>query len=318
MIFERGLDELTCRPDSILTVGVFDGVHLGHRMIIADLVQRVKDTGGLSTLITFDPHPREVLLQQSLPKLTTMEERAAILSSLGLARMVVLPFTEKFSKLSAEDFVLELLVERTGLQTIVVGHDHRFGKGRKGNVDLLASLGRQHNFDVGVIRPYKVNDLVISSRKVRSILQEDGDVFLAAKLMARPHSLTGRVVRGDGRGRELGYPTANLTLREPKKVIPSHGIYVVSVEISGACLGGMMSVGTRPAIKESRGVHMEVHLFDFDRLIYGEELTVHFLERIREECNFASMEGLQAAMQQDEVISRKVLEQSEWRGVTLG
>ena len=318
MIFERGLDGLTCRPDSILTVGVFDGVHLGHRMIIADLVQRARDTGGLSTLITFDPHPREVLSQQSLPKLTTIEERAAILSSLGLARMVVLPFTEKFSKLSAEDFVLELLVKRTGLQTIIVGHDHRFGKGRKGDVDLLASLGRQHNFDVGVIRPYRVNDLVVSSRKVRSILQEDGDVSLAAKLMARPHSLTGRVVRGDGRGRELGYPTANLILQEPKKVIPSHGIYVVSVEISGVCLGGMMSIGMRPAIKDSRGVHLEVHLLDFDRLIYGEDLTVHFLERIREERNFASMEGLQAAMQQDEVISRKVMEQSEWHGVTLG
>ena len=318
MIFERGLDDLTCRPDSILTVGIFDGVHLGHRMIIADLVERAKDTGGLSTLITFDPHPREVLLQQPLPKLTTIEERAAILSSLGLARMVVLPFTEKFSTLEAEDFVLELLVKRTGLQTIIVGHDHRFGKGRKGDVDLLASLGRQHNFDVEVIRPYKIHDLVISSRKVRSILQEAGDVSLAARLMARPHCLTGRVVRGDGRGRELGYPTANLILREPQKVVPSHGIYVVNVEVSGAWLGGMMSIGTRPAIKDSRGVHLEVHLLDFDRPIYGEEITVHFLERIRAERNFASMEGLQAAMQQDEVISREVLELSEWHRVTLG
>ena len=285
MIFERGLDDLTCRPASVLTVGIFDGVHLGHRMIISDLVERAKDTGGLSTLITFDPHPREVLLQQTLPKLTTIEERAAILSSLGLARMVVLPFTEKFSTLEAEDFVLELLVKRTGLQTIIVGHDHRFGKGRRGDVDLLASLGQQHNFDVEVIRPYKIHDLVISSRKVRSILQEAGDVSLAAKLMARPHSLTGRVVRGDGRGRELGYPTANLILREPKKVVPSHGIYVVNVEVSGAWLGGMMSIGTRPAIKDSRGVHLEVHLLDFDRPIYGEEITVHFLERIRAESN---------------------------------
>lgn len=317
MIFERGLDDLTCRPDSIVTVGIFDGVHLGHRMIIADLVQRARDMGGLSTLITFDPHPREVLLQQSLPKLTTIEERAAILSSLGLARMVVLPFTEKFSRLSAEDFVLDLLVKGAGLQTIVVGHDHRFGKGREGDVDLLVSLGRQHNFDVGVIRPYRVSDLVISSRKVRFILQEDGDVSLAAKLLARPHSLTGRVIRGDGRGRELGCPTANLTLLEPEKAVPAHGIYVVGVEISGARLGGMMSIGTRPAIKDSRGVHLEVHLLDFDGLIYGEELTVHFLERIREERNFASMEGLQAAMKQDEVISRKVLEQSEWHRVTL-
>ncbi len=312
MIFERGLEALSYRPESILTVGIFDGVHLGHRKIIADLVQRSKATGGLSTLITFDPHPREVLSQQIASKLTTIEERAAILSSLELERMVVVPFTEKFSTLSAEDFVVEFLLKGAGLQTMVVGHDHRFGKGRKGDVDLLVSLGRKHKFHVEVIQPYAINDLVVSSRKVRSVLQEDGDVSLAAELMARPHSLVGRVVRGDGRGRELGYPTANLSMLEPRKVVPSHGIYVVKVEISGDFFAGMMSIGTRPAIKDSRGVHLEVYLFDFDRLIYGEELTIHFLDRIREERNFASMKGLQEAMQQDEVVARNVLEQSEW------
>ena len=316
MIFERGLETLTCRPDSILTVGIFDGVHLGHRMIIADLVQRARDTGGLSTLITFDPHPREVLLQQPQPKLTTIGERAKILSSLGLGRMVVLPFTEEFSRVTAEDFILELLVKQVGLQAIIVGHDHRFGKGRKGDVDLLASMGRQHRFHVGVFHPCKVHDLVVSSRKVRSLLQEDGDVSLAAMLMARPHSLTGRVVRGDGRGRELGYPTANLVLFEPRKVVPAYGIYVVRVEFEGMFIGGMMSIGTRPAIKESRGVHLEVHLLDFSRSIYEKELNVHFLERIRGERNFPSMGALKAAMQQDEIISRKVLEQSPWPNVT--
>lgn len=317
MIFEKGLDTVACRPDSILTVGIYDGVHLGHRRIIADLVQRATDTGGLSTLVTFDPHPREVLSQQSLPKLTTMEERAGILSSLGLERMVVLPFTEEFSRLSAQDFVLELLEKRIGLRAIVVGHDHRFGRGRKGNVDLLRSLGRHHNFEVGLISPCRVGDLVISSRKLRSILREDGDVSLAADLLVRPYSLTGTVIRGNARGKSLGYPTANLALLEPNKVIPAYGIYVVSVEISGARKGGMMSIGMRPAIKDSKGVHLEVHLFDFNETIYGKELTVYFLKRIREERDFDSMEELQAAMQQDEANSRGVLEQSEWHRVEV-
>ena len=307
MIFEQGLDAVTRRADSVLTVGTFDGVHLGHRMIVHELVQYAKDKGGFSTLITFEPHPREVLLKQSMPKLTTIEERATILDSLGLDRMVVLPFTEKFSQLSAENFVIELLVGYTGLRTIVVGHDHRFGKDRKGGIDLLNSLGEHHEFDVRAVHPYKLDNQVVSSRRIRSVLQEEGDVSLANELMSRSHSLTGRVVHGDSRGQKLGYPTANLVLTDPEKVVPAHGIYVVMAEVSGIRKGGMMSIGTRPAIKDSRGVHLEVHLFDFEGNIYGELLTIHFLERLRDEQDFDSMEELQGAMRKDEFAARKIL-----------
>ncbi len=309
-IIERGLDAVVRQTNSILTVGTFDGVHLGHRKIIEDLVQRSKDVSGVTTLVTFDPHPREILLQQSLPRLTTIEERAAILSSLGLDRMVVLPFTEQFSKLSAKSFVTELLVGSIGFRTIVVGHDHRFGKNRTGNVDLLIALGKQYNFDVGVISPHIVGGSAVSSRRVRSLLQEKGDVALAAQLLGRSYSLTGRVIRGASRGKKLGYPTANLRLLDPSKVIPSYGVYAVNVQLQGILKGGMMNIGVRPAIKDSEGVHLEVHLFDFDKTIYGQELTVYFLERIRGERDFDSMEKLSDAMRKDEIDCRQILRAS--------
>lgn len=310
MIIEQGYKAVKRRSDSILTVGTFDGVHLGHRMIIQDMIRRAEETGGLSTLITFDPHPREVLFQQSLPKLTTIDERAEILSSLGLCRMVVLPFTKSFSRLNAERFVTDLLVGSVGLQTIVIGHDHRFGAGRTGDVDLLISMGKRYHFDVIVVSPFQMENLVVSSRKIRSVLQQDGDVSLAEKLMARPYSLAGKVIHGDGRGRELGYPTANLALLSENKVVPAHGIYVVRAQVSGRHYGGMMSIGVRPAIKDSQGVHLEVHLFDFDGMIYGKELRVQFLDRIREERNFDSLADMQEMMRQDEKHSKHILEQS--------
>ena len=318
MIFERGLDALTCRPESVLTVGTFDGVHLGHRVILSDIIRRAKNSNGLSTLVTFDPHPREVILRQSLPKLTTVEERADLLAALGLERMVILPFTEKFSKMSGGEFVTELLVKRVGLQSVVVGHDHRFGKGRKGDIGLLVSMGEQYGFDVNVIGPQSLGGVVVSSRQVRSVLQEKGEVSLAAEFLDRPYSLTGTVIRGDTRGRELGYATANLTLQDPQKIIPAHGIYAVSVRISGTRKGGMMSIGTRPTVKDSTGVHLEVHLFDFNDNIYGKELTVHFIQRMRDERYFPSMSMLQAAMQEDEIICREVLEQTHWHTVPTG
>ena len=318
MILERGLDELICRPESVLTVGTFDGVHLGHRVILSDIIRRAKNANGLSTLVTFDPHPREVLLHRRLSRLTTVEERADVLANLGLGRMIVLPFTEKFSEMAAEEFVTELLVKRIGLQSIVVGHDHRFGTGRKGDIELLASMGEKYGFDVNVIGPQTVDGVVVSSRKVRHVLQEQGDVSLATQFLDRPYFLTGTVTRGDTRGRELGYATANLALLDPQKIVPAHGIYAVSVQTSDARKGGMMSIGTRPAVKDSTGVHLEVHLFDFSDNIYGEELTVHFLQRIREQRYYPSMAMLQAAMREDEIICRQVLEQTQRHTVPRG
>lgn len=311
MIFEQGLNAVSRRANSIVTVGTFDGVHQGHRKIISDLVRRAQETGGHSTLVTFDPHPREVLFQQSLQKLTTIEERAEILSRMGLNRLVVIPFSEEFSRLSAEDFVLDFLIQKIGMQAIVVGHDHRFGKGREGDVEVLVSLARTHQFEVGVIQPVVLDQVVVSSRKIRSLLQQQGDVSLAATFLTRPYFLTGSVVHGDARGRDLGYPTANLNLKDPAKMIPANGIYAVEAQVLGTRRAAMMSIGTRPAIKQSKGLHLEVHIFDFNRIIYGEELTVHFIQRIRDERSFDSLDELKRAMQQDEVTTRNLLEQAQ-------
>jgi len=309
MILERGLNTVTRRTESIVTVGTFDGIHRGHRKIVNDLIQRAEDEKGLSTLITFDPHPREVLFQQTLPNLTTIQERASILSSLGLGRMVVIPFTPKFSRLSAEEFVTDLLVRQIGLQTIVVGEDHRFGRDRQGDVDLLVSLGRKHQFDVDVIPQHVVNDVVVSSRKIRSLLQKDGDVKCAANLLNDHYRFTATVVKGDGRGRGMGYPTANLSVDDSSKIIPAHGIYVVRVEGLDDLRGGMMSIGVRPTIQGSQGVHIEVYLFDFSDSIYDRKVIVHFIDRIRGEIKFDSLQELQVAMRKDEFTSRKVLKQ---------
>ena len=309
MILEQGLSAVTQRTESIVTVGTFDGIHLGHRKIVSDLIQRAQSENGLSTLITFDPHPREVLLQQPMLKLTTIQERASILDSLGLGRMVVIPFTKKFSHLSAEEFVTDILVRHIGLQTIVVGEDHRFGRDRKGDVDLLVSLGRLYQFDIDVIPQHVVDDVVVSSRKIRSLLQKDGNVASAQNLLNYPYSFTATVIPGDGRGRGMGYPTANLSLDDGSKIIPAHGIYVVRVEGLSDMKGGMLSIGVRPTIEGSQGVHIEVHLFDFSRSIYGQKVTVHFVDRIRGEKKFDSLQELQEAMGHDEIISRKILEQ---------
>ena len=309
MIFEQGHNTVTRRLESIITVGTFDGIHLGHRTIINDLIQRAEDQHGLSTLITFDPHPREVLSQQIMLKLTTIQERASILSAMGLGRMIVIPFTKEFSQLTAEDFVINFLVKQIGLQTIVVGEDHRFGRDRKGDVDLLILLGRKHQFDVDVIPQHVVNDAVVSSRKIRSLLQKDGDVASATTLLDYRYSFTATVIPGDGRGRSMGYPTANLALDDSRKIVPAHGIYVVQVEGLEGIKGGMMSIGVRPTVQDSKGVHIEVHLFDFSGSIYGQKVIVHFIDRIRGETKFDSLKELQVAMSDDELISRKILEQ---------
>ncbi len=312
MIFEQGLDSVTRHDHSIVTVGIFDGIHLGHRKIISHLMALAQKYNGFSSLITFDPHPREVLLGEKTPKLTTINERESILSSLGIDRMVVVPFTHEFSQLSATQFITEFLVKSIGLDSIVIGYDHRFGNDRKGDLNLLISQGKLLNFSVLTVSPHSVDGSVVSSRKIRDLLQENGDVARAATLLTSPYTLTGNVVYGDGRGRNLGYPTANITLIDPDKVIPAHGVYVVSVDVSGQRRGGIMSIGTRPAIEDSEGVHLEVHLLDFKGSIYGKELTVYFIEKIRDQQYFDSLDELRAAMMGDEKISRAILEHSHW------
>lgn len=291
---------------SVLTVGTFDGVHLGHQAILRYLRERAEHVGGVPTVVSFDPHPREVVTGERVPLLTTLEERAELLREHGIERFVVLPFTRDLSNLTPEDYVERVLIGTIGLREIVIGYDHRFGKNRAGDRSTLEKLGAEHGFSVDVIPEQLVQDQTVSSSAIRRLL-EAGDVAGAARMLGRPYALTGTVVRGDQRGRTIGFPTANLRVHSDRKLVPALGVYAVRVEHGDERLGGMMNVGRRPTFEADGAVSVEVHLFDFDGDIYGDRLRVHFVARIRDEVKFDGVEALVARLRQDEAESRAVL-----------
>ncbi len=348
---EYGLEQIEKDDTSLVTVGIYDGVHVGHQAILRYLVRRAQQRNGRSVVLSFDPHPREVLSGQELGVLSTIDERAQMLETLGLDRFIVLPFTKAFAALPPEDFVRQILVGRIGLQEIVVGHDHGFGRGRQGNVDLLQTMGGQHNFTVDVIPAQAVDHQVVSSSAIRHLLTEEGDVGRSAEMLGRRYALTGTVIHGDGRGHSIGYPTANIEVNHPRKVIPKRGVYVVQVRLFPASLpvipwfsreggrkagtssrlppayagesgsigehqgttgeehvyGGMMNIGYRPTFEGDNTLHLEVHLFDFARTIYGHSLRIAFVERLRDEQKFGSVDELIAQLADDEQRARRVL-----------
>lgn len=311
----HGLDQAQRDTASVLTVGTFDGVHLGHQSILRYLLERAGVLGGISTVLSFHPHPREIVEGTPLPLLTTIGERADIMETFGLHRLVILPFTKEFSRLSAEAFVEDILVRRIGLREIVIGYDHAFGHDRRGNADLLRTLGKKHGFTVDIVPARIIKEQTVSSRKIRQALEERGDVGAASGMLGRSYCLTGRVVHGEGRGREMGFPTANIEAEHPGKVIPADGVYAVRVDRLSAHRGGapdnrslpgMMNIGMRPTFGSARRV-IEVHLLDIEEDMYGEILRVEFVSRTRNERRFASKKDLMRQLSQDRVRSREIL-----------
>lgn len=309
MIREYGLDQVSKDDRSVVTVGTFDGVHVGHQAILRYLRQRAETQAGQSVVVSFDPHPREVVHGEAVPLLTTIEERSDVMERLGIDRFIVIAFSEAFSKLDAEAFVEQVLVEQVGLKEIVIGYDHGFGRGREGDSDLLERLGARLGFAVDVIPPQAVDEHVVSSTEIRTRLVEEGDVTLAAEMLGRPYRLTGTVIEGDKRGRAIGFPTANLAVSHPRKVVPRRGVYAVRAR--GADLpvgqGGMMNIGQRPTFNSS-GQHQEVHLFDYEGTLYGEELRIEFVKRIRDERQFDGIEALKEQLSRDRVRCKAALE----------
>ena len=308
---EYGLEQVARNPASVVTEGTFDGVHVGHQAIIRYLIERARKRGGESVVVTFSPHPREVVHGAPVPLLTTIDERADVLEGLGLDRLVVVEFTGAFSQLGAEAYVEEVLVETIGLQEIVIGYDHAFGRGREGNGALLEKLGRRHGFSVDVIPPQLVAKHVVSSSEVRRLLTEEGAVADVRPLLGRSYGLAGAVVEGDRRGRTIGFPTANLDVRHPRKVVPKEGVYAVEVHGAHAdgAVGGMMNIGRRPTF-EGTDVRIEVHLLDFEGDLYGRELRVEFVERLREERPFTSAEALKEQLSADRARCKQLLSPS--------
>ncbi len=280
-------------PRSVVTTGTFDGVHLGHQAIVRYLVARAAEAGGVPTVVTFDPHPREVLLGRPIPLLTTLGERADALEALGVERFVVVPFSRDLSLLEPEAYVADVLVEGVGMREIVIGYDHRFGRKARGDRALLDALAATHGFSVDVIPEQIDGDVTVSSTEIRRLLAERGDAQRAGQLLGRPYRLTGTVVRGDQRGRTIGYPTANLALNDARKLVPRAGVYAVRARLGdGAEHAGMMNIGQRPTVETDGATTIEVHLFDFQGDLYGTTVQVDVVTRLRDERRFDGLDAL--------------------------
>ncbi len=295
-----GLETLVHDTRSVVTVGTFDGVHLGHRSIISYLVERARLRQGISVAVSFHPHPRDVVRGTPTPLLTTVEERADALEALGLDRFIVIPFTPALARMDAAAFVTDVLLARIGLQEIVIGYDHGFGRGREGDSALLRDIGARYGFGVDVIPAQVLEADVVSSTRIRQLLVDEGDVRQAAGMLGRPYRLTGVVVPGDGRGRLIGYPTANLALEDANKVVPMPGVYAVRVwrHDTAAPSDGMLNIGVRPTF-DGQDVRIEVHLIDFEADLYGHSLRIDFVERLRDEQKFTTVDALVEQLSKD-------------------
>jgi riboflavin kinase / FMN adenylyltransferase len=307
MLIHEGINQLPIIRKPVVTSGTFDGVHMGHRKLLETIRSMAKASGGESVLLTFWPHPRLILHPEdkSLRLLSTFEEKAHLLQSLGIDHIVKIPFTKEFSQLSSDEFIRKVVVTALGTEKLVIGYDHRFGRNREGSFEYLKANAQQYGFEVMEIPAQDIDHITVSSTKVRESISQ-GDVITAAQLLGRYYELTGIVMHGDRIGRTMGYPTANIHLPDPYKLIPALGAYAVKVQHGGQQFQGMMNIGFRPTVN-GHEQRLEVHIFDFDQEIYGETLKIEFVEMIRKELKFESLDGLQRQLQSDEMQTRQIL-----------
>ena len=293
----------TSEKPTVITIGTFDGVHLGHQKIIKRVVETAHKNGLLATVFTFFPHPRMIVQHdQQLKLIHTLAEKKQFLQSLGVDLLIVQPFDEAFANLSAEAFVSELLVKHLRAQKVIIGYDHHFGKNRTANIDNMRLFGEQYGFSVEEIPVQEVDEVSVSSTKIRQALNE-GKVEVAEHYLGVPYSFTGKVVHGLKLGRTIGFPTANLQVEASYKLIPKDGVYAVYSLIEGRKVYGMMSIGKNPTI-QGKGASIEVYFFDFNQDLYGQDLTIYFL---REERKFSSVSLLKKQIQDDETAARKAI-----------
>ena len=293
------LSEFERLDNAVATIGTFDGVHFGHQKIIKRLCELAKSTGGESVILTFFPHPRLIIdpENQDLKMINTIEEKAEILASLGVDHLIITPFTRDFSNMSAADYIEHILVQKIGIKQLIVGYDHRFGKDRTGGTKDLLAYSRVYGYEIEEIGEQDINDVAVSSTKIRESLI-NGDVALAAKYLGYNFSLYGPVIKGDKIGRTIGYPTANIFVEQPYKLIPSDGIYAVTVGMDNAIYKGMAYIGRRPTINGMTR-NIEVNIFDFNQEIYGQYIKMEFLEFLRHDVKFTGLEDLKIQLKKD-------------------
>lgn len=291
--------EFTRLNNAVVTIGTFDGVHFGHQKIIKRLCELAKATGGESVILTFFPHPRLIIdpENQDLKMINTIDEKAKILASLGVDHLIITPFTRDFSNLSPTEYIKNILVDTIGTKQLIVGYDHRFGKDRAGGMPELEAEAKVYDYKIEVIPEQDINDVAVSSTKVRNALLS-GKVALAANYLGYNFSMYGRVIKGDKIGRTIGFPTANIFIEETYKLIPSDGIYAVTVDMSGQAFKGMAYIGQRPTINGMTR-NIEVNIFDFNQEIYGQYITMTFLQFLREDVKFTGLETLKLQLQKD-------------------
>ncbi len=283
---------------TIVTIGTFDGLHIGHQKIIQKIVQLAKKEACESLVLSFFPHPRMVLQQDdSIKLLNTIEEKKKLFEELGIDYLVIHPFDTTFSRLSAEDFVKTILVDQLQCQKIVIGYDHRFGRNRTANIDDLIAFGNAFDFEVEQISAEEINEIAVSSTKIRTAIAE-GQIETANTYLGYRYNFTGKVVKGQQLGRTIGFPTANITVDETYKLIPKNGVYIVAVNTENRTFWGMMNVGNRPTV-DGLNQTIEVHLFDFDEEIYNQTITVTLHHFIRDEQKFNSIDELKSQIQKD-------------------
>jgi len=296
--------------NSVVTIGTFDGVHVGHKKIIKRLVKIAKKENLQAIVLTFFPHPRMVVQKDTdIKMLNTIDEKNKLMEAEGIDHLVVKKFTKQFSRLSAQDYVREVLVETLHVKHIITGYDHHFGRNRTANINDLKAFGEIYNFKVTEISAEEIDEVTVSSTKIRKALL-DGDVKTANTFLGYNFMLTGKVVKGKGLGKQLNYPTANIRIEEPYKLIPKNGVYVVKANIKDAIVFGMMNIGTNPTV-DGKVQSIEVHFFNFSQDIYGKILEVEILERLRDEQKFDSLEDLKNQLSKDFMNSNHFLNQND-------
>lgn len=293
------IDEFTPVKNAVVTIGTFDGVHIGHRKIISRIKELATTIGGETVILTFFPHPRMILHpeDENIKLITTIAEKAELLKQLGVDHLIITPFSRDFSNQSPEGYIRDVLVNKIGTKKIVIGYDHRFGKDRQGGLQDLLAQAPVYGFEVIEIPEQDINDVAISSTRIRTALLS-GNINIANECLGYPFFITGKVIRGDQLGRTLGYPTANLMVEERYKLIPSDGIYAVKVNVEGKEYKGMAYIGHRPTVNGMTR-NIEVNIFDFSADIYNKELRMEFLHFVREDIKFASLEELVVQLGKD-------------------
>ena len=298
MITVRNISKYKEEHPTVITIGTFDGVHIGHLKILNKIINHAKSTALKSSVLTFFPHPRMVLQKDTNIKLlNTIDEKITILEKLGLDVLIIHPFTREFSRLTATEFVRDILVNTLNIKKVIIGYDHRFGRNRTANISDLITFGSTYNFTVDEIPAQEIDDVSVSSTKIRKAL-EDGDIETANSYLGYEYMLTGTIIKGKGIGKQLGYPTANLYIAEDYKLIPKNGAYVVNSSIADKTIYGMMNIGYNPTVNGTEK-SIEINFFDFEADLYDQKIQINILVRLRDEHKFESIEALKAQLAKD-------------------